>query len=235
VKSGGPVLELGSGTGRIMIPIARAGIRISGIDLSDRMIGILKNKLKQEQKKTVMNIDIVKSDFRRFDLGRRYPLVIIPFSTFQYLLEVDDQLSCLESCAAHLDDGGTFVLSVFNESISRLSDKTLYEEFDITPEFEMPDGRRVYRRFRYVERDYTKQVEIKESIFYVSYPDGRSERLVHKFGMRYFFQFELIHLCSRAGFNVKSVYSDYKYKPFDAAFREGRLIIIAEKQGSPGK
>ena len=227
--SGGPVLELGSGTGRIMIPIARAGIKITGIDLSDRMISILRKKLKAEPEGTVSKVEILKNDIRGFDLGKSYPLVIVPFSTFQYLLEVPDQLSCLESCVKHLDDGGIFVLSVFNESISRLSDNSLYKEFDITPEFEMPDGRRVFRRFRYVERDYTRQVEIKESIFYISHPDGRSERLVHEFGMRYFFQYELIHLCARAGLNVKAVYSDYNYKPFDAAFREGRMIIIAEK------
>ena len=228
-RSGGPVLELGSGTGRILIPIAREGIKITGIDLSDQMISMMKEKLKTESDGTISKVEILKSDIRNFDLGKSYPLVIVPFSTFQYLLEVPDQICCLESCVKHLDEGGTFALSVFNESISRLSDNSLYKEFDITPEFEMPDGRRVFRRFRYVERDYTRQVEIKESIFYINHPDGRSERLVHKFGMRYFFQYELIHLCERVGLNVKAVYSDYNYRPFDAAFREGRLIIIAEK------
>ena len=229
LRSGGPVLELGSGTGRIMIPIACAGLKITGIDLSARMISILRKKLKAEHEGTVSKVEILNKDIRRFDLGKSYPLVIVPFSTFQYLLEVPDQLSCLESCVKHLDEGGTFVLSVFNESISRLSDHGLYNEFDITPEFEMPDGRRVCRKFRYVGRDYTRQVEIKESIFYIRHPDGRSERLVHEFGMRYFFQYELIHLCARAGLNVKAVYSDYNYRPYDASFREGRLIIIAEK------
>ena len=229
LKSGGPVLELGSGTGRIMVPIAQAGVSITGIDLSEQMINICGNKLKSESEETMRNVEIIKSDLRKFDLGKRYPLVIIPFSTFQYLLNVEDQLSCLESCARHLEDGGLFVLSVFNEAVSRLSDESLYNEFDITPEFKMPDGRTVFRGFRYVKRDYTKQVEIKESIFYIIHPDGRYERLVHKFGMRYFFQFELIHLCARTGLKVKGVYSDYNYRPFDAGFREGRLIIIAEK------
>ncbi len=229
LKSGGPVLELGTGTGRILLPIARAGVSITGIDLSEGMINICRKKLKSESEEIRRNVKIIITDLRRFNLGKKYPLIIIPFSTFQYLLEVEDQLSCLESIAMHLKKGGKFVLSVFNESISRLSDESLYNEFDITPEFVMPDGRKVYRRFLYVERDYTKQVEIKESIFYVTHPDGRKERLVHRFGMRYFFQFELIHMCARVNLKVKGIYSDYNYMPYDADFREGRLIIIAEK------
>jgi len=230
LKTGGPVLELGSGSGRILVPVARAGVKITGVDLSDRMMDLCRIKLESESVRTRQNARIVKSDMCGFDLGERYSLVIIPFSTFQYFLEVPDQRSCLESAAGHLEAGGTFVLSVFNESIERLSDEGIFEEFDITPEFTMPDGRRVFRRFRYIERDYTKQVEIKESIFYISYPDGRRERLVHRFAMRYFFQFELIHLCECAGLHVTGVYSDYAYRPFDASFREGRLIVIAEKK-----
>jgi len=229
-KTGGPVLELGSGTGRILVPVARAGIKITGIDLSDRMMDICRAKLESESEETRRNTRIVKTNMCGFDLGERFALVIIPFSTFQYFLELKSQLECLESAERHLRDGGIFVISVFNESIDRLSDKGVFEEFDITPEFIMEDGRRVCRRFRYVERDYTKQVELKESIFYITHPDGRRERLVHRFAMRYFFQFELIHLCERAGLKVAGVYSDYAYKPFDASFREGRLIVIAEKR-----
>ena len=120
-------------------------------------------------------------------------------------------------------------MTVFNESVEALADNSVFNEFDITPEFTMPDGRRVYRRFRYVERDLTRQVEVKDSIFYVTHPGGKKERFVHRFSMRYFFSYELIHLLARAGLEVTCLYSNYGGAPHDAAIKDGMIIVTAVK------
>jgi ubiquinone/menaquinone biosynthesis C-methylase UbiE len=229
-KSGGPVLELAIGTGRTVIPIARAGIDITGVDLSSSMLDLCRVKLEKETIETQARVTLIKDDMRSFDLKKTFPLVTIPYASFTYLTEVDDQLACLESVYRHLKPGGIFFMTVFNESVEALADDSVFEEFDITPEFIMPDGRKVYRRFRYVERDYTRQVEVKDSIFYVTYPDGNKERLVHRFSMRYFFSFEIVHLLARAGLEVTGLYSDYKGAPHDAAIRDGMIIITAGKK-----
>ncbi|HEB31506.1 MAG TPA: class I SAM-dependent methyltransferase [Spirochaetes bacterium] len=229
LQSGGPVLELASGTGRTLIPIAKAGIDITGMDISSRMLGLCRSKIEKESKNTQSRITLVEGDMKDFDLGKTFPLVTIPYASFTYLTGVDDQLSCLEKVCRHLEPGGSFFMTLFNESVEALADNSVFNEFDITPEFTMPDGRRVYRRFRYVERDYTRQVEVKESIFYVTRPDGKKERLVHRFSMRYFFSFELVHLLARAGLEVTGLYSDYDGTPHDATIKDGMIIVTAEK------
>jgi SAM-dependent methyltransferase len=228
-KSGGPVLELAAGTGRTLIPIARAGIDITGMDISNRMLELCRSRIEIESIIIQSKITLLEGDMRDFDLGRTFPLVTIPYASFTYLTGVEDQLSCLEKVRRHLEPGGSFFMSVFNESVEALADNSVFNEFDITPEFTMPDGRRVYRRFRYVERDYTRQVEVKDSIFYVTHPDGKKERLVHRFSMRYFFSFELVHLLARAGLEVTGLYSDYDGTPHDATIKDGMIIITAVK------
>jgi hypothetical protein len=68
----------------------------------------------------------------------------------------------------------------------------------------------------------------RELIYYVTYPDGRQERLVHRFPMRYLFRFEVEHLLARCGFALEAVYSDYDRSP-DGSKYPGELICVARK------
>ncbi len=71
-KMGGPVLELGCGTGRVLIPTARAGIDITGFDYSSRMLEVLKAKLQLEPIEVQKRVELVQGDMRNFDLGRKF-------------------------------------------------------------------------------------------------------------------------------------------------------------------
>ena len=82
------------------------------------------------------------------------------------------------------------------------------------------------RSFRVVSRDRASQVNQVELIYDVSHADGRSERLVHAFAMRYFFRYELEHLVARAGLEVEQVYSGFDRSPFGSSY-PGELIIVA--------
>lgn len=93
-ESGGPGLELGCGTGRVLIPPARAGIEIVGVDLSRSMLAICRDKLAREPDDVRARVEMVEADMRRFDLGREFRLVTLPFRPFQHLMTVQDQLSC---------------------------------------------------------------------------------------------------------------------------------------------
>jgi hypothetical protein len=84
------------------------------------------------------------------------------------------------------------------------------------------------RRHRTVSRDLFNQVTDNELIYYVTHPDGREERLVHRFQMRYLFRFEADHLLARSGLQVEKVYSDYDKSPYGAKY-PGDLIIVASK------
>jgi SAM-dependent methyltransferase len=222
------VLEIGCGTGRVLIPMAREGIEIVGLDLSSRMLDICHQKIEREREEVRSRIRLVQADMRDFDLGRRFSLVTTPFRPFQHLTKVEDQISCLRSIHRHLKDGGLLVLDLFNPSLHMLTQDNFLKEFGEEPEFTMPDGRKILRKSRIVGRDPFQQVSDCELIYYVTHPDGRRERLVHEFKMRYLFRFEVEHLLARCGFQVEELYADYEKIPYGSK-RVGELIFIARK------
>lgn len=229
VNAGGPVLELGCGTGRILIPSARAGARIVGLDASKAMLGICRTRVGEEPQDVQDRIELHEGDMRSFDLGTRFALATIPFRAFQHLLAVDDQLVCLEAIRAHLEPGGRVIVDVFNPSLETFVKRPLNEELGHEPEFETPDGRRVVRCHQITAHDRFAQVNETELIYYVTHPDGREERLVHRFGMRYMFRFELEHLLARTGFELEDVYAGYDKSPFGSRY-PSELIAVARKK-----
>ena len=228
-ESGGPVLELGSGTGRVLIPTAQAGIEVTGLDLSPHMLAVCREHLKSEPEAVHSRVKLVEGDMRQFELSRTFKLVTLPFRPFQHLTTVEEQLACLGCIRRHLAEGGKLILDIFNPSVESLVRQNFGEEMSDEPEFSMPDGRRVIRRHSVVSRDRTRQINYVELIYYVTYPDGREERLVQAFPMRYFFRFEAEHLLERAGFEVEQLYGDYDKSPYGAKY-PGELIFVAGKK-----
>ena len=224
--TGGPVLELGCGTGRILIPTARAGIEIIGLDLSRAMLKVCQSSLDREAPQVQSRARLIRGDMRAFDLGRQFPLITLPFRSFQHIVDTKDQIGCLHAIRKHLLPGGRVILDLFNPSIPMLADEARDQEWGGEPEAVLPDGRRVLRRFRVASRDYHAQVQDTELIYYVTHPDGRQERLVHRFPLRYLFRFEAEHLLARCGFHVDAVYSDYERHPYGSTY-PGELIFMA--------
>jgi SAM-dependent methyltransferase len=226
--SGGPVLEVGCGTGRVLLPTARAGINIYGIDLSPYMLDICKRRLEQEPVEVQNRVQLDQADMRDFDLGQIFKLIMIPFRPFQHLIEVEDQIACLHCIHRHLADDGRFILDLFNPFLPALARDVTGEEQGDEPEFTMPDGRRVLRRNRVVKRDVFKQYQDVELIYYITHPAGHTERHVHAFPMRYLFRHEVEHLLARCGFEIEALYADYDKSPYGSKY-PGELIFVAKK------
>jgi SAM-dependent methyltransferase len=107
LAGGGPVLELGIGTGRVALPLASRGVEVHGIEASPRMIDKLRAKPGGDR------ITIRQGDFSDFDPGpARYELIYVVFSTFFALLTQDAQVRCFASAARALRPGGRFLLEV---------------------------------------------------------------------------------------------------------------------------
>ncbi|ELY93908.1 type 12 methyltransferase [Natrialba hulunbeirensis JCM 10989] len=107
----GPVLEVGCGTGRIYLELRRAGVDVTGIDVSADSLDALRDKAAQDD----LAVDVRQADMRTFDPepGREYDLVIIPFRAFLYLQTVDDRLAALESLHSALGPDGRLALNAF--------------------------------------------------------------------------------------------------------------------------
>lgn len=147
-RVGGPVLELACGTGRVLLPIAREGIAIHGVDSSPPMLEVLRAKLQREPAQVRDLVSVAQADMRTFRSGKRYPLVLIPFRPMQHMFTVEDQLAALTTAALHLRDDGLLAFDVFFP-IFDLIEAGVGEE---RLELEWPDatnpGRVVRRHFR---------------------------------------------------------------------------------------
>jgi SAM-dependent methyltransferase len=226
-EAGGAVLELGCGTGRVLIPTARAGVEIVGLDGAGPMLLLCRAKLEAEPEATRARASLVEGDMRGFDLGRTFALVTCPFRPFQHLLTVDEQLECLAAVRQHLAPGGRFAVDLFDPDLGHLTGE-LGRESAPEPAFDLPDGRSVVRRHRIVARDLSAQWQDVELIHDVRHPDGREERLVHAFRMRHSFRFEVEHLLARAGFVLEAGYSDFERNPLGT--RGGRELIFVARR-----
>jgi SAM-dependent methyltransferase len=226
--AGSPVLEIGCGTGRVLIPTARAGIDIVGLDLSPQMLGVCRQRLQEEAPAVRGRVRLVEADMRAFDLGARFRMAMIPFRPFQHLLTVEDQLSCLACIRRHLVDEGRLILDIFNPSLDWLVSRPVGEELDEEPPFTTPDGRTVTRRHKTVAHDRFQQVSHYELIHYVTHPDARRERLVQAFALRHLFRFEAEHLLARAGFALEHVYAGYDRSAYGSTY-PGELLMVARR------
>jgi SAM-dependent methyltransferase len=103
---GGPVLELGIGTGRIAIPLAERGVQVHGIDLSEAMVARLQAKRGGDR------IPVVIGDFATTKVDATFTLAYLVYNTIQNLTTQDEQVACFENVAAHLEPGGCFVIEV---------------------------------------------------------------------------------------------------------------------------
>jgi ubiquinone/menaquinone biosynthesis C-methylase UbiE len=228
-KAGGKTLELGCGTGRVLIPTAQAGCEVTGLDLSPYMLVKCLEKLVSQTKDVKSRIKLIRGDMTNFTTGEQYTLVTIPFRAFQHLIQVSDQKACLNCVHRHLAPGGLFILDVFKPSLPRLTDTRYLMEMEVDPPMTLPDGRVVKRINRTASFHIVEQYNDIEMIYYVKYPDGREERLVHSFPMRYFFRYEMDHLLSLCGFKIVEFFGHFDKSNFIDNSTE--MIFVAEKIG----
>lgn len=224
----GPVLELGCGTGRVLIPTARAGVTITGLDASKAMLEVCRESLRKEAEEVRERVTLMEGDMRAFNLEAKFALVTLPFRPFQHLLEVEDQMRCLRAVRAHLLDGGRLVLDLFNPMHERLGPSEELPEYEVEPEATMPDGRKMIRKGRIVGTDRSAQVIDVELRHEFTTEDGEETVQTLRFKMRYFFRYEVEHLLARCGFRVEALYGNYDGSPFGATY-PGELLFVAEK------
>ena len=218
---GGPVLELGAGSGRLLVPLAKDGHEVVGVDQSAPMLARCRERLARLGKRGC-RAKLIRADFRRLALGRRFPLVVCPFNAFMHLYTREDVESFLAVVRAHLAPRGTFAFDVLMPDLRWLARR--------------PDRRWARTRFRHpttgerlvysLEIDFDVTLEIAfMSIFYTRGSRERRVRLAH----RYFFPEELAALLHYNGFTIESRAGGFEGQPLDESAEEQVLICRRKK------
>jgi SAM-dependent methyltransferase len=209
-EGGGPVLELGCGTGRVLLPIAALGIPCVGVDASPAMLAALRAK------NPPPNLELVEARMESFDLGaRRFRLATAPFRAFLHLLDVPSQLAALANIRRHLAPGGTFAFDIFDPKLAWIIAPGENERLDAT--FTI-DGVQT-RRFAKVRTDLVTQIMDVTFRFEPAQTDGDTT-----VRLRWFYRYEMEHLLARAGFTDVTFYGGYDRRPWRP---EGETVIVA--------
>lgn len=229
-RSGGPALELGCGTGRVMIPVAEAGVEVVGLDGSPAMLEKLRAKLPTLPETVRSRMRVIQGDMRNFDLGQQFALVYIPFRAFLHLLTVEEQKAALACIRRHLRDGGRLALNFFNPALEVIAGATRrWQPFFEAPreEFVKANGNRVVV---WNPRHYDAVNQIIES-FLVNEEIDSSGRVVDRqyvpLTLRWIYRFEFEHLLAACDFEVEALYGTFDRQPFTR--EEQELIWVAHK------
>ncbi len=215
-ETGSPVLELGCGSGRVLLPIARAGIVCTGLDSSRTMLARL------SARDPPPNLRLVHARMQDFDLpGERFALIFSAFRAFQHLLTVEDQLSCLAAVRRHLRPGGLFAMDVFAPKFDRIA---VFEEPE-SPEVRWREGDAEIVRLTSVKRDPVSQVTEVTFRHERRRPGSPPESETVITRMRHLFRYELEHLLARAGFTGIEVFGAFDRRPYD--YYSGETVVIA--------
>jgi SAM-dependent methyltransferase len=226
-SAGGKTLELGCGTGRVLIPTAEAGCEIVGIDISEHMLSRCRQKLAGAPRQVQDRVRIVKDTATGFDLNETFALITTPFRVFQHLVSVEEQLACLHLAGKHLETGGRLILDLFQVNIKYLMDPDRVKEREDFADIQLPDGRKIRRTHRVPNVHFAEQYSEAELIYYVTHPDGHEERVVQAFPFRYFHRYEVEHLLYRCGFDVEDVFGDFDKSALTDSSPE--MIFVAKK------
>lgn len=198
-RYGPGILELGSGSGRILIPLARAGFEVTGIDRSDDMMARLKAKMAYEPCSVQSRLRNKKADITCFDLHTSFDLIIAPCNLFNHLPEPDQVRKTLTCVKGHLKDSGTFIVDFSIPNVEFMASVNGRERVF---EFIHPiRGTRIVDRFT-VHYDFVKQLQ-REHIVVEEY-DGKTllQRAECRQTMTYYFPRELRILIEGAGLAV---------------------------------
>jgi SAM-dependent methyltransferase len=220
-ETGGPVLELACGSGRVAIPLARAGFEVTGLDLSERMLAMGRQKLLKEPPEVQARVRLLRGDMTDFTTGQRYPLILIPFNSLQLLHSPEDQRRALACAARHLAEGSRLVLEV-NAGFKNLrSDEQPQHKWTRhwrEKALTVSAGERVWQ-------DVQKQVTVFDMIFETADERGRRERVEVREMLRWTSRGEVKAQLRGVGLRILSVFGDFERGP--VARPEGRLVVVA--------
>lgn len=205
------VLELGCGTGRVLIPLAAHGCAVYGLDRSPAMLAVCREKL-QAARLSSRRASVRRGDMADFDLGARFDLVLTPYRAFQDLLEDRQVAGLFRSVRRHLTDRGSLVLGVYRPDLVRL-ERWAAAEGELC--WEVEDGNTVVTCHAYgAGIDRGRQVQRLRLVYRQYLEGGLDEEGVVDLAMRYYFPEQLEEVVTGHGFEVLERWGGYQGEPW---------------------
>jgi SAM-dependent methyltransferase len=223
---GGPILEIACGTGRVLLEIARLGIAVDGVDASEGMLGVLREKLRKAPQEIQHQVRVFQGDMRTFALERRYQQVLIPFRSMQHMLSLEDQVNALNRAKAHLLAGGLLSFNVFYPNFRMLAEPMRTPVFDI----EWPDPahpNQTIRRY-FIRRRINKLQQYFEGAFIFRTCEGDTILKEEEYPLRmgYYTYPHLLLLFRICGLQIREQYGSLRKDPMETC--QEMVFVLGE-------
>ena len=218
---GNPLLELACGSGRLLVPLARQGYELTGVDSSGSMLELAQEAL--EQAGVAARCKLVQESMSRLRLGQKFRLAFIALGSFGHMCARQEQRQTLAAVRDHLTTGGKFILDISNEDaryMEHLSSQMLHQGT-----WQREDGA-LLTHLVSPASSLTKHL-LELTHFYEEHRQGEAvQRTVITTHLYLFERNEVELLLEEAGFSINDVYGDYELSPFE--HDSPRMIFIAE-------
>ena len=211
VRSGGPVIELGCGTGRVAIPIALSGIDVVGLDSSSLMIERARKKAEQIG---VSNLKLVQADMIDFKFDDKFPLAIVPFHGLLSLLSLKDIERTLLNIRRHLTPEGKLIFDIFVPDLNMMVQEgdVPYHFRDVT---DPNTGRRLVIWNQASYDSHSQIMSIRSTIEELDLSGRVASKMYRDFALRYIFRWEMHYLLRACGYDILELYGDFRRQEFD--------------------
>lgn len=222
---GGPALDAGCGTGRLLLSFAREGFEVSGFDTSQEMLRVAREKIAREAPEISQRIEMSYGDMREFNLKRRFKVAMFGCNTFQHLLSNEEQDQALQCMHRHLTEDGRLFLQTTNVHFHEHDPDVMYHrgrEYNQKTR-EWVDSFYSYRYFQHI------QVQQFTLFLDVSREDGTVQRKQVILNLRFLFPPELERLLTANGFELEALYGDFQKGPVS---RDSPWIIAQARKRS---
>ena len=211
------MLEVACGTGRILLKLIQSGVDATGIDLSEGMLG----RLREKAKALGINAEAIRADMADFRISRKFNLIILPYRSFLHLKDNETRAKTLRNLREHLAEGGRLILHTYNPSGEEMAMQGDYHNYDYE-EMKSPDGRK-YRLDWFLH--YEPRGRIGHYKIVMRLEDGRTKEFL--MDLSFMTNRELETLLKAAGFrNIKS-YCGFSYGEMNSGCKE--VLWIAER------
>jgi SAM-dependent methyltransferase len=220
---GGPIFEVASGTGRVMIHLAQEGHEIHGIDIEPAMLERARRKV-ADLPHLRDKMTLIQGDILTFSTDKKFKMVIVPYNGLLHFHEQDKHLEVLRRLRALVADDGVLVLDLPNPGESFGAQETDALILDKT--FIDPETGHLLMQYSTSSLDRTEQLLYITWIYDEVEGDGTVKRTFAPIVFRYFFYYELRLLLERTGFAVDNVYGSPEFDPYVDGCE--RLIVVAK-------
>ena len=233
-EAGGNVLELACGTGIITLALARAGLDVTGLDISPDMLRVTKEKTAREEKMVQSRVRFTEGDMKDFQLDERFDCVLIPCNSFGHLTAPEDRQSCLRSVREHLRPGGRLVVEERNYTPELLM-RMFARRPAITAQMSRVNpatGKHTMFNWATTHIDFATQTIYARRFIDEVQDDGTVKRYLSADGgthcTHYFNRFELQLLIEQARFTVRDLWGDHNRQPLGS--RSTNMIFVADRR-----